>query len=134
MQKRKYANQKPLRAAAEQALLKRGYNVEVVRGYGGARLVATKNGESVNVAVRTSSDRWIGWMRDENSVWRGMREADLILAAALNNQNAEVFALNPTDVEKSFNENLESRQANNPDLQASAPIFVCLDPVPTGRG
>ena len=36
MSDRKYVNQKPLRAAAERAVANQGYNVEVVRGSGGA--------------------------------------------------------------------------------------------------
>ncbi len=134
MSERKYANQKPLRAVAERALFNQGYEVEVVRGSGGARLAATKGGKSSNVAVRTSSDRWVGWMRDENAEWRGMRGADLIVVAALGPNGADIYAFDSKPVEKAFDENLAAREANNADLSKTAPIFVCLDAVAPGRG
>jgi len=134
MSERKYANQKPLRAAAERGIANQGFKVEVVRGSGGARLTATKGGKSINVAVRTSSDRWVGWMRDENGKWRGMRDADLIVVAALGPNGAEIYAFDSAPVEKAFDANLAAREANNAVLSKTAPIFVCLDTVAPGRG
>jgi len=130
----KYVNQKPLRAVAERAIANQGYKVEVVRGSGGARLTATKGGKSLDVAVRTSSDRWVGWMRDENGEWRGMHDADLIVVAALGPNGADIYAFDSKPVEKAFDENLAARKANNAELSKTAPIFVCLDTVAPSRG
>jgi len=129
-----YDNQRPLRAAAKAAAEAQGYSAEVVRGSGGARLDLEKDGKKYFALVRTSSDRYLGWMRTEEEEWRGMKDADLIIAAALNAQRpgtADVYGLSPQDVEQAFDANLKSRDARAEGrLSKSAPIFVCLDTVP----
>ena len=134
MSDRKYVNQKPLRASAERAFANHGYNVEVVRVSVGARLTATKGVKSINVAFRTSSDRCVVFMRDDNADWRVMRDADLIVVAALGPNGADIYAFDSKPFEKAFDENLAAREANNAELSKTAPIFVCLDAVAPCRG
>ena len=135
MTEKKYANQRPLRRAAEHALRAQGWSVDVVRGSGGARLKIRRGAEALNVAVRTSSDRWVGWMRvNGGQQWRGMRDADLIVVAALAGRTtAEVYGFDPFVFEQSYNANLAARLANGA-LSDHAPVFVCIDPVAPSRG
>jgi hypothetical protein len=131
-----YDNQKPLRAAAKAAVEAQGYSAEIVRGSGGARLRLKKDGKELFALVRTSSDRYLGWMRTDEGEWRGMKDADLIIAAAVDANDpgvADIYALSPGDVERAFNENLKSREVRTPNLKRSAPIFVCLDTVPAHK-
>jgi hypothetical protein len=127
-----YDNQRPLRQAAKNVLEQDGFAVEVLHGSGGARLRATKNGVSKLVLVRTSSDGWLGWMRGEAGAWRGLNEAGLVLAAAVDQSDptkADVYAFEPRAVANAFDQNLASREARMPNLKKTAPIFVSLDPV-----
>jgi hypothetical protein len=122
-----YDNQRSLRRLAQEALRREGYSTEIV-GRSGARLRVTKDGVTAFTLVRTSSDRWLGWMRAADR-WRGLEVAELIVAAVLNKQKnqAEVYALAPKDVREAFDRNLAARKAQNPTLSETAPNFVCMD-------
>lgn len=126
-----YDNQKMLRGLVQVGLKQKGYSVEVLKGTGGARLRLGKEGKTILALVRTSSDRWLGWMRKQDGEWRGMRDGDLIIAAVLDSEEkptkAEIYAFDPADVQKAFNNNLAAREANSPNLKKTAPIFVCMD-------
>jgi hypothetical protein len=128
-----YDNQRMLRRLAQEALKKNGYKVEVLKG-GGARLRVSKDGNTAYTLVRTSSDRWVGWMRYQGE-WRGMGEADLVVVAVLNGPagKAEVYALDPLEVRRAFDANLAARLKHSPDLSETAPIFICMDE-PRGSG
>lgn len=126
-----YDNQKTLRGLVQVGLKQKGYDVEVVRGSGGARLRLSKDGKTALALVRTSSDRWLGWMRTQDGEWRGMGDGDLVVTAVLDREEkptqAEIYALDPADVRKAFDDNLAAREASSPDLKKTAPIFVCMD-------
>lgn len=131
-----YDNQKALRRAAQEAAKKHGYSVEVLKGTGGARLRLTKGGTSVLALVRTSSDGWLGWMRNDEGEWRGIDDGQLIIAAVLDSKEpssaATIYALKPEDVRKAFDDNLAAREAAGP-LKKTAPVFVCMgEPVTKG--
>ena len=135
----KYAFQRTLRTAARKALERRGYQVSAVKGTGGARVDLERDGKKEWAFVRTSADRWIGWMRDEaTGAFKGFDEGDaaFVVVAALDNEETptriEVFAFSPADVRASFHDNLAARKASNPALAHKAPIFVCLDPMDRG--
>lgn len=122
--------QSTLRDAAAQALAGHGYDVlEPVKGAGGARLKVTKNGEIALALVRTSSDRWVGWMRDAKGALKGLDDADIVVVAAIDegHDHIDIMAFEPDVVRDAFEANLAARQAQNPNLSATAPIFVCLD-------
>jgi hypothetical protein len=132
-----YSNQRALRAAAVTVLETIGYRgVVAVKGSGGARLRCIRDGASINVMVRTSSDRWVGWMRDNAGGWKGLQATDLVVVAAANSQynpsSADVFVFEPSVVRDAFDRNLASRLHHSPTLSRSAPIFVCLDPAKAG--
>lgn len=145
-EQQKYAHQKRLRAAAREALEQQGHKVAPVKGTGGAQVDLEHNGKRSWAFVRTSADRWIGWMRDElTGDFKGFDEdASLVVVASLDSKTKptciEVHAFNPTDVQTAFRTNLAARKASNPALSHNAPIFVCLDrmergvPADTGSG
>jgi hypothetical protein len=123
-----YDNQSRLRTLAKQALQQKGF-VITETGVAGSRLKAVKSGEAFRILVRTSSDRWVGWMRKDGE-WRGISDADFVIVAALDgakkSKSAWVYAFEPEDVQSALTENLEAREANS-DFSKTAPVFVCLD-------
>lgn len=117
---------------ATEALARHGYEVqEPVKGTGGARLKATRDGETRLVLVRTSTDRWVGWMRDAKGQLKGLEEADLVVVAALDNPAnpaaVEVLAFAPDVVLEAFEANIAARKAHGGGLSVTSPVFVCLD-------
>ena len=106
-----YDNQNPLRTAAHAALVQEGYSVRQAKGIAGARLSVERDNERLLALVRTSSDRWLGWMRDQEGAWRGLSEGDLVVAAVLTSSKdaAEVYAFRSTDVEQALTDNLAAR-------------------------
>lgn len=134
----KYAHQKRLRAAAQAALEQQGHKVVPVKGTGGAQVDLEHDGKRSWAFVRTSADRWIGWMRDGSTGdFKGFDEdASLVVIASLDSKTKptriEIYAFNPTDVQAAFRANLVARKASNPDLAHKAPIFVCLDRMERG--
>lgn len=131
-----YSNQKPLRKAAEQALRQQGYETEILKGSGGARLRIRKDGQEGLALVRTSSDRWVGWMRKDGE-WKGFEEADLVVVAAIDNmqrpRDIEVYAFEPEVVHQAYVDNLAARLRSNPDFRTDAPVFIGLDPCLKGK-
>src|ERR1051325_7417845 len=124
-----YDFQKQLRRIARVALQQRGYAVDIVPGTGGHRVKITKDGQPELALVRTSRDRWVGWMRD-GAQWRGFNEANIVVVASTNHRDvpttAEVFAFDPRDVHRRLAEHLAAREAVGP-VPATAPNFICLD-------
>jgi hypothetical protein len=93
-------------------------------------LILSKNSQTSLALVRTSSDRWVGWMRTSNGAWRGLDDGDLIVVAVLAAEGqAEVFGFDRATIQAAFDANLAARRARNPKLSLNAPIFVCLDHV-----
>jgi hypothetical protein len=122
--------QRTLRTTAREVLEKRGYSdVESLKGSGGARLIASEKGEPTRIMVRTSSDRWVGWMRSLDGDLKGLDDADLVVVAALDTpikpREVEVYAFDPAEIRDAFQANLDARSAKG--LGDTAPIFVCLD-------
>src|ERR1700712_4841159 len=72
-----------LRQLARLALVDRGYKVEARTGQGllqGARLFARKEDEELNVAVRTSYERYLSFSKRAQDEWGTLSSVDLILA------------------------------------------------------
>ena len=126
-----FDNRKALRKLVQAALQQQGYAIRLVKP-SGARIEITRDSQTAYTLVRTSSDRWLGWMRSGDD-WRGLKEADLVVVGALRKDKADVadvFAFAPNDLREAFKHNLAARQRKNPKLKESAPIFVCLDDQP----
>lgn len=125
--------QRSLRQIAAETLARQGFEVvESVKGAGGARLKVMKGDQPVLALVRTSSDRWVGWMRNADGELKGLEDAGIVVVAALDNpmkpSEVEVFAFDPQDVSEAFEANLAARKASGA-LSTTSPIFVCLDEV-----
>jgi hypothetical protein len=115
------------RAALEQ---RRGYVVTVDKGQGfvpGARLTAIRGGKEIKVAVRTSLDREIGFMRDRQGNWRTIPKVDLVVVAVPADDkvgkrpsvevSVEVFGFDPKVLKREFDAALAA-QRERPLLQS----------------
>jgi hypothetical protein len=129
-----------LRESARLALADRGYKqVEIAHGPGivpGARLTALKEGSPVLIAVRTSSDREIGLLRNQNGNWRTIPKVDLVLAAVPANDApaADVFAFDRDVLLNVFNATVDvAEKDKRTKSRFKAPIFVALDDVTDSR-
>jgi hypothetical protein len=129
-----------LRESARLALPEQGYSrVEIVHGPGivpGARLTAVKDGAPKLIAVRTSSDREVGLLRDEDGNWRTIPKVDLVLAAvpADHAAAADVFAFDRDFLLNVFNSTVDVGEKNKRNKSRfKAPVFVALDDVKNSR-
>lgn len=126
-----YDHQSELRAAAHAALVKQGYEIVEDR-YAGARITLRKDGNTIATAVRTSVNRWVGWMRTATGDWRALADAEIIVVATFDDETRpskiQVYCFRQSDIRSSFDERLETRTAKNPKLSKKAPVFICLDP------
>lgn len=129
-----------LRESARLALAEQGYTcVEIAYGPGivpGTRLTAVKDGASKLIAVRTSSDREVGLLRNEDGDWRTIPKADLILAAVPADDAAavDVFAFDKNILLNEFNAAVKVREKNKSNKSRfKAPVFVALDDVKNSR-
>jgi hypothetical protein len=129
-----------LRESARLALAERGYSrVEIVHGPGvvpGARLSAVKDGAPKLIIVRTSSDREVGLLRNENGDWRTIPKGDLIVAAvpADDAPAADVFAFDRDVLLNVFNATVDVVEKNKRNKSRfKAPVFVALDDVKNSR-
>jgi hypothetical protein len=119
--------QQSLRKLAAEALERHGFEVkEAVKCTGGARLKVEKAGAETLALVRTSSDRWVGWMRDPSGALKGLDDADIVVVAALDprDDSVEVLAFEPADVRAAFEANIAARGEG---LGRQSPVFICLD-------
>ena len=129
-----------MRESARLALADEGYEqVEIAYGPGivpGARLTALKEGSRKRIAVRTSSDREIGLLRNQDGAWRTIPKVDLVLAAvpATDAPAADVFAFDPNVLLNVFNAVVDATEKNKRTRSRfKAPIFVALDDVTNSR-
>jgi hypothetical protein len=129
-----------LRESARLALAEKGYSrVEIVQGPGvvpGARLSAVKDGAPKLIIVRTSLDREVGLLRNENGDWRTIPKGDLIVAAvpADDAPAADVFAFDRDVLLNVFNATVDVVEKNKRNKSRfKAPVFVALDDVKNSR-
>jgi hypothetical protein len=122
-----------LRECARLAMQRRGYQVTLVPGAGivpGARLLASRGGESHVVAVRSSTDREVGLTRRPDGRWATIPRVDqviIVIPSAAEPDAAEVLSFAPNDLTRVFDAALESRLAEEPGLSPKAPIFLAVD-------
>jgi hypothetical protein len=129
-----------LRQSARVALAEQGYSgIELAPGPGivpGARLRAVKDGESWDIAVRTSSDREVGLLRTPNGTWRTVSKVHLVLVAVPANDApaVDVLAFDPEILRQVFNDTVEASEENKGDKsRLKIPVFVPLDDVRNSR-
>jgi hypothetical protein len=123
---------------------RRGYVVTIDKAQGfvpGARLTAIRGGKKIKVAVRTSLDREVGFMRDRQGNLRTIPKVDLVVVAVPADDKVgkrpsveavEVFGFDPKVLKREFDAALAAQLERHPDLSYKAPIFVSLDKV-SGR-
>jgi hypothetical protein len=129
-----------LRQSARIALAKQGYSeIDLAPGPGivpGARLRATKEGEPLSIAVRTSSDREVALLRTPNGRWRTITKVDLVLVAvpADDEPAVDVIAFEPDVLRGAFDATVKATEKNERDeSRFKVPIFVPLDDVKASK-
>ena len=121
-----------LRRAAWAVLEKdRGYRVEADdprQGVApGARLIASKDSETLSVAVRTSLSRRVRLMPRDDGSWRTVSEAELVVVAvpAYRKSTAiEVLGFEPKKMIGRFNAALKSLPGGS---KSDLPVVIALD-------
>ncbi len=122
-----------LRACAQAALRRRGYDVRVIAGPGvvpGARLNAKKGKEDLDIAVRTSTKRDVTLLRRADGKWRtipGVDEVVVAVPAEDTEDLVEVFAFEPEVMLELFDRAVEIQRKRNSNVSEKLPICVALD-------
>jgi hypothetical protein len=122
-----------LRVCARAALESRGFSVTIKSGPGivtGARLLASRGSEVLEIAVRTSLDREVGLTRDSDGRWLTVTKMDevVVVAPSANDPHcAEVSSFDPAVLVGVFNQALAELKEKNPKISTKAPVFVALD-------
>jgi hypothetical protein len=106
--------------------------IDEVRGPGivpGARLRVSGVSDKRFVAVRTSTDRQVGFARRPDGRWVTLSKVDEVVIAvpAAEPDFAEVFWFDSHTLIEAFDAALAVRQEEGRDLSRAAPIFVALD-------
>jgi hypothetical protein len=121
-----------LRQIGRSVLEDKGFVTEVQTGQGllpGARLLAKKDGQAFDIAVRTSHQRALSFPLQSNNRWRGL-SVDLVIVvvpAEKNSESVEVLAFKPTVLKRCFNEALKGLEQSERSSRFEMPIFVPLD-------
>ena len=115
------------------------YSIEDIGGAGvvpGARLRISKGSKTLKVAVRTSLERKVGFVRNPDGGWMTLPYVDevvVVTPSAKHPNCAEVLGFAPDDIIKVFDKVLAARKKRNPNFSPKAPIFVALDPPKRGK-
>lgn len=131
MRRRKKAE---LRQIGRAELERRGYATQIRTGQGllpGARLLASKDGKTVEVGVRTSHQRTLSSTLQPSGRWGGL-SVDLVIAvvpAEKNSETVEVVAFDPAVLTKIFEKAREGLEDAGRASRFDLPIFVALDQV-----
>jgi hypothetical protein len=122
-----------LRQLAREALKEQGYETEVQSGQGilpGARLVARKDGEVFDVAVRTSHERVLSFTMQTNSRWRTLCAVDMVLAvvpAAKKSESVEILAFDSEALIGRFDAASKGLERVDRSSSFEMPIFIPID-------
>ena len=137
MNKRKIpfgAMQGRLRQAAKAVLEERGFKTVERTGKGirpGARLIAKPaKGRAIEVAVRTSRERSLGFSRLNNGDWRTLEKVQLVVAVVPDRTEQgdyEVLAFESKTLKSWYGKALKQleRASRSPELEV--PVFIPLD-------
>jgi hypothetical protein len=119
------------RVVARSVLKERGFDVRVNPGQGylpGARLIASRAGQSIDVAVKASQERVISFTQQPNQRWRTLHAVDLVIAVVPGEQNpdeADVFGFERKPLVRAFDRAWKALEgAKRP---TGIPIFVPID-------
>ena len=128
-----------LRACARKALEGFGYVVQDIGGAGvvpGARLRIFEGSKAETVAVRTSLERKVGFVRNPGGGWMTLSFVDRVVVVTPSAEDpncAEVLGFKRAALIKVFDTVLAVRKKQNPDFSPKAPIFINLDPFKRGK-
>jgi hypothetical protein len=122
-----------MRKTGEKDLVDRGYTVIPRSGQGllpGARLKATKDGVSYEVAVRTSYERVVSFTRHTDGQWRTLPKVDLVIVvvpAENDSEKIEALTFSRETMTDVFDEALRALRRQKREPAYGIPIFVPLD-------
>ena len=122
-----------LRVVARNVLRQRGYEVSVKPGQGylpGARLMARRRKEEIEVAVKASKERALSFNRQSQTKWRTLHAVDLVIAIVPSMEaepGAEVFAFKREPLVKAFNRAWKQLESANRATMLNMPVFIPLD-------
>jgi hypothetical protein len=120
-----------------QSILKKecGYDVSLNPGQGylpGARLIAARSGQSIDVAVKASQERILSFTRRPNKRWRTLHSVDLVIAIVPSEQNpdeADVYAFERKPLIRAFDRAWKALEDAKRSMGFNIPIFVPIDEV-----
>jgi hypothetical protein len=97
----------------------------------GSRLIAKRDGQEIDVAVKASLERSVSFTKQSKSRWRTASAVDVVVAVvpALNAQNIEVLAFDAPPLVAVFEKAWKALEKAGRSLSFEIPIFVPLDEV-----
>lgn len=122
------------RARVREELVQRGFSIEERSGRGilpGARLLATRDNETVDVAVRASLERSLGFSRKPDGDWRTLESADWLAAivpAAGKGDRFQILFFEASRLIPAFDKALSAMRKENRAPSLEMPIYIPLDP------
>jgi hypothetical protein len=122
-----------LRQAAKTALEERGFKTVKRPGKGirpGARLVAKPaRGPAVEVAVRTSRERALGFSRLDNGDWRTLQKVQLVLAVVPDRAEGayQLLAFESKTLKSWYGRALKALESAGRSPELAVPVFIALD-------
>ena len=127
-----------LREAARYALDAPGHNYETQQVLRpgivvGSRLRATNKPQPYEIAIRTSLDREIGFLRHPDGRWRTLPSVQEVVVAVPSRSDTgqvEVFGFDPNEMLAIFDAAVSDAGRK---LAMKAPIFISLDEVKAGK-
>jgi hypothetical protein len=116
-------------------LADRGFDVCVKSGQGylpGARAIAVRNGKKIDVAVKASQERVLGFTKQSSKRWRTLSAVDLVVAVVpgeLSKDEADVFGFERKPLERVFNRAWKALEDAERPIGFNMPVFVPIDHV-----
>jgi hypothetical protein len=97
----------------------------------GSRLIAKRDGEEIDVAVKASLERSLSFTKQSKSRWRTASAVELVVAVvpALNPQDIEVVAFDAQPLIAVFEKAWQALEKAGRSLSFEIPIFIPLDEV-----
>jgi hypothetical protein len=97
----------------------------------GSRLIAKRQGQEIDVAVKASLERSLNFTKQSRNRWRTVSAVDLVVAVvpALNALDFEVLAFDGPPLVAEFEKAWEALERAGRSLSFEIPIFIPLDQV-----